>query len=247
MTVNHLSKQIESPKVTLPRLAVLCLLAMAFAYIESAVVVYLRAIFHPEGFIFPLTDFGLYRQGRNYLAIEAGRGAATLVLIICSCWIFGHNRRQRLAGFFITFAVWDIFYYFWLKVLIGWPGSLVDWDILFLMPMVWAGPVIAPVIASVAMLGFGAAILYLDNRERPLKIKPTEWAGLISAALLIVVSFCITGLGITEANYRQYFSWPLFLTGQILTAVIFLKCLISSKAAPRQKTATTGNTDSRPG
>ena len=36
------------------KLIPLAFLAISFAYIESAVVVYLRAIYYPEGFYFPL-------------------------------------------------------------------------------------------------------------------------------------------------------------------------------------------------
>ena len=65
------------------------------------------------------------------------------------------NFRQWLAGFMISFGVWDIFYYVFLRLLIGWPESLMTWDLLFLLPVPWVGPVIAPVLVSLSMIVAG--------------------------------------------------------------------------------------------
>jgi len=46
-------------KTTLKRFCIVVIFGIAFAYIEAAVVVYLRTIFHPDGFTFPLTNFGI--------------------------------------------------------------------------------------------------------------------------------------------------------------------------------------------
>ena len=46
-----------NPKPWFCRWAILWLLAIALAYIEAAVVVYLREIFYPNGFTFPISDF----------------------------------------------------------------------------------------------------------------------------------------------------------------------------------------------
>ena len=100
------------------KLLAVVIFGIALAYFEAAVVVYLRAIFYPEGFKFPLSLFDINASHKHLLLTEIGREAATVVLIVCSCWIFGHNRRQRLAGFFIIFAVWDIFY---LKLRLSFP------------------------------------------------------------------------------------------------------------------------------
>jgi len=183
------------------------LFGIAFAYIESAVVVYLRAIFYPNGFNFPIVDFRILTGFGRYLVTEIGREAATLVLMFTGSYMLGKNLRRRFAYFLTIFAVWDIFYYVWLKVLIDWPASIMDWDILFLMPVTWAGPVLAPVITSLTMLVI-AAVLFT---ERPLNITKVRWAGFIAAVLMIVVLFCIGGLNITEPDYKSYFSWPGFV------------------------------------
>jgi hypothetical protein len=130
----------------LTRLLIAVAFSMAFGYIESAVVVYLRALFHPNGFTFPMEVFDAAPEARRLMLTEVGREAATLVLILTGAWLFGNIRQERIAYFLIIFAVWDIFYYVWLKVLLDWPATLMDWDILFLIPMAWASPVLYPVL-----------------------------------------------------------------------------------------------------
>jgi hypothetical protein len=186
------------------------------------VVVYLRALFYPDGFIFPLADLA---WTRSILLTEVGREAATIVVIVTSCWLFGRNLRQRFAYFFVIFAVWDIFYYVWLKVLIDWPATLMDWDILFLIPMTWASPVLAPVLASLVMLGFAVAIIQRDLQNKPIRVSYTKGFGFIICAVTIIVSFCLGGRGITEPNFQDYFYWPLFAIPTIFAIVLFIRTL----------------------
>jgi hypothetical protein len=219
----------ESLKTTLKRFCIVIIFSIAFAYIESAVVVYLRAIFHPEGFSFPLMNFGIGPLWKRLLLTEIGREAATLVLILTGAWLFGRNHRQRFAYFLTIFAVWDIFYYIWLKALLDWPNSIMDWDILFLIPITWAGPVLAPVLISLTLLLFAIIILYRDSFGRGLKVTVMDWLGFIAAGLVAVVSFCIAGRYITEADFQSHFHWPVFALGYILAVALFLKCLLKSK------------------
>jgi hypothetical protein len=214
----------QMDKNTARRFIALFFFSIAFAYIESAVVVYLRAIFYPEGFNFPIADFRTLTAFGRYLVTEVGREAATLVLMFTASYMLGRNLRRRFAYFLTIFAVWDIFYYVWLKVLIDWPASIMDWDILFLMPAVWAGPVLAPVITSLTMLVI-AAVLF---SERPLNITKPEWAGFIAAVLMIVVVYCIAGLKITEPRYRLYFSWPGFLILHGAVIALLVRCMAKS-------------------
>jgi hypothetical protein len=211
------------------RFAVVVIFSIAFAYIESAVVVYLRAIFHPDGFTFPLTVFELDAATRYLALTEIGREAATIALILSACWLFGRNRQQRFAYFMIIFAVWDIFYYVWLKAILDWPASLMTWDILFLIPMVWASPVLAPVLVSVIMFVFAVVILLFEQRGRFIRPSLTAWFGFISGTLAVIVSFCIGGIGAEKANYQSYFSWPLFAAGLAVAVATFTKIAISTR------------------
>jgi hypothetical protein len=207
------------------RLLIAVAFSIAFAYIESAVVVYLRAIFYPEGFTFPLDAFDATALGKRLLLTEIGREAATLVLIFTAAWLFGRNRQENAAYFLIVFAVWDLFYYVWLKVLLDWPASLMDWDVLFLMPMVWASAVLYPVLVSVLMFVFGVAILHRSAENRPLVVRPADWLGWFVAVAVVVVSFCLGGRQISAPDYQDYFHWPVFAVGFALGGVVCARTL----------------------
>jgi len=220
----------EPLKTTIKRFCIVVIFGIAFGYIEAAVVVYLRAIFHPDGFSFPLTNVGTILQQKPLLFTEIGREAATIVLIFTGAWLFGRNSRQRFAYFLTIFAIWDIFYYVWLKVLLDWPASIMDWDILFLIPTTWASAVLYPVLISITLLIFAAVILYRDARGRPIKVTRTDWLAFFVAGIIVVVSFCTPGSYVTEPDYKSYFYWPLFAAGLLLAIGMFLKCLLKSKS-----------------
>jgi hypothetical protein len=204
------------------RLLLVFFFGIAFAYIESAVVVYLRAIFHPDGFTFPLAVFDDGQFLGRFLLTEIGREAATLVVIFSATWLLARTAKMRLAYFFTIFALWDIFYYIWLKVLVDWPASIMDWDILFLIPMVWASPVLAPVLVSVAMLAFAAVIFFAKGQVRFTKAKILL---LIASSVIMIVSFCAAGRYISSADYANHFSWYVFAAGYLLFIITAIKSI----------------------
>lgn len=215
---------------TLKRFCIVVVFSIAFAYIEAAVVVvYLRTIFHPQGFTFPLTEFGISPLWKRFLLTETGREAATLVLMFTGAWLFGKDRQQRFAYFATIFAVWDISYYLWLKALINWPASLFDWDILFLIPLPWAGPVLAPLIVSITLLVFAVAILCRSSITGAVKVSTPQWFVFVLAGLLVVISFWIAGLHMAQPNFKEYFYWPLFAIGELMAVVFFTMCLLKPK------------------
>jgi len=213
------------PVEALRRSLLVVLLAIAFGYIEAAVVVYLRRIFHPAGFSFPLDSSLLASESGSLLLVEVAREAATIVLILCAALLSGRNRSQRVAYFLLIFAVWDIFYYVWLRVTLGWPHSLLDWDILFLIPLPWAGPVLAPVLVSVLMVAMAGAIIYRDSVDRPVRVSRWDLVGYALSGLVIITSFCLAGLHTAQADYAAHFSWPTFTVGLLCAAGISAKCL----------------------
>ncbi len=217
------------------RLIIVAIFGIAFAYIESAVVVYLREIFHPDGFDFPLNVFITDDFKVTLFFTEVGREAATLVLILTACTLFENNLRRRFAYFLFVFAIWDIFYYVWLKVLLGWPASIMDWDILFLIPLTWAAPVLAPVIVSLTLLLFALVILVLDFHNIYIRPGPLYWIGFSGAALLVVVLFCHAGRFAAQPDYYRHFSWPGFAIAELAAVFFFFSCL--SKALLAKKTA----------
>lgn len=156
-----------------------CIFSVAMAALESAVVVYLRTLYYPDGFsvAFRLIDESVVR-------VELLRELATLVMLAAIGYIAGKDLKDRFAYFLLSFAIWDIFYYAWLKVLIDWPATLLEWDILFLIPFTWLGPVLAPLICSVTMILLALVILF-----RPKPILRMAWGLLAAGSLLILFTF----------------------------------------------------------
>lgn len=146
------------------------LFAIAMGYVEAAVVVYLRALYYPDGFPIPVKLGSLpirftripefeNRMPQSMLRTEVGREVATIVMLVSLALLVGSTPAQMLGVFLLAFGVWDIFYYVFLKLLIRWPESPKTLDVLFLIPVPWIGPVWLPVSVSVVMVVAGAALL----------------------------------------------------------------------------------------
>jgi hypothetical protein len=105
--------------------------AVAFAWVESAVAVFLREIYFDGEFGFPLVI--KWEDGKRIIdalvRIEFGREIATIIMLVAVGWVAGKNGIQRFCFFLIAFGIWDIFYCIWLSVLVSWPESLMTWDI----------------------------------------------------------------------------------------------------------------------
>jgi hypothetical protein len=104
-------------------------------------------------------------------------------------FLAGNNARQRFAYFIYSFAIWDIFYYVFLKVVLDWPSSWFTWDILFLVPVIWTGPVLSPVLVSLTMILLAIVILYVDKRPDQWKITKPAIFLVILGSVLIFLSF----------------------------------------------------------
>jgi len=209
----------------------LIIFAIAMAYVESAVVVYLRAIFHPEGFIFPLKLITDYK-----ITVEVFREAATIIMLLTVAHLAGRNFQERFACLILAFGVWDIFYYVWLKVLIDWPASVFDWDILFLIPLPWIGPVIAPVSISVLMIIFGLLIARSSEKGAAIRPKPVSLLLALSGTALILYSFMSdTGAAFHQQMPKPY-RYELLILGDLLFIASFLlsyiKCRGKARLAP---------------
>ncbi|MFZ8842533.1 MULTISPECIES: hypothetical protein [Thermoflexus] len=157
------------------RLLVLSLFAAAMAYVESAVVVYLR---HVYGITDLLRDAPT--QPDPLTPIELGREIATLVMLGTVGALTGRTPAARWGFFLYAWGLWDILYYAWLRVFIGWPASLLDWDLLFLIPLPWWGPVWAPVLAAAMMMVVGARMARRSEQGFVLRI---DRAALLLGAL----------------------------------------------------------------
>src|SRR5262245_30316783 len=147
------------------RLVPVSLFAAAFAFAEAAVVVYLRRL---VGVVEPWRDPGIYDA--TIATIEVGREAATLCMLAAVGWAAGRNARTRIGFAVVAFGIWDVLYYVWLKVLLGWPASILTPDILFLIPLPWWGPVLTPVLVAILLAGAGAWAIALDDRGLAVRI-----------------------------------------------------------------------------
>ncbi|HCT31356.1 MAG TPA: hypothetical protein DIW31_11660 [Bacteroidales bacterium] len=160
------------------------LFSIAMAFLETAVVVYMRKLYYPEGFNFPLKI-----MDKDIMVVEVFREFATLVMLLGAGFIAGRNRTEKFGLFLYSFAVWDIFYYVFLKVTLDWPSSLMTWDILFLIPTTWVGPVIAPVIVSLVMIAFAFLISKSTSKNIQTKINLAEWLLLIGGSIVLIIGF----------------------------------------------------------
>src|SRR5437867_2606649 len=106
------------------RWLVVAIYAAAMAWVESAVVYYLRTMVQR---IEPHQPYPLPIMGGLGFA-EMMREAATTVMLLTVGILAGRNWRSRLGYSAIAFGVWDICYYLFLKVICDWPHSLFDWD-----------------------------------------------------------------------------------------------------------------------
>jgi len=210
----------------------LTLFSVAMGFLEASVVVYLRQLYYPKGFQFPLVPIP-----SNIALVEFLREAATLIMLFVIGVIAGRNTSQRFSFFLFCFAVWDIFYYLSLRALLSWPESLFTNDILFVIPVPWVGPVLAPCLVSLTMIAITLCVIYFHERDITVTINRREWLLFLAGSIVIIISF--------TKDYMQYvllngdtsvwtpmsnqglfsevskymppsFSWPLFLAGELL-------------------------------
>ena len=195
------------------------LFAIAMAWLEAAVVMYLRVFtdrvqpyqINPLPII---TDIG---------SIELVREVATLVMLLCVGWLAGRNLKTRFGFFLIAFGVWDIFYYVFLRLMGGWPATLLDWDILFLLPLPWWGPVLAPMLIAGQMIILGS-LLALQGDERV-----AGWADWVIAGLGVSIALGVfmwdailalpQGLDAVIRVLPERFLWGPFLLALVLLSV----------------------------
>ena len=183
------------------------------AYVEAAVVLYLRTLGnridpYQAQPLAPVQDFG---------RAEVVREAATLVMLASVGWLAGRGPRARCGYFLIAFGVWDIFYYAFLRILTGWPRSLLDWDVLFLIPLPWWGPVLAPVCIALLMIFYGTLLTQFERSTPVCGSNAKAWWSALFGIVLALYVFMADALRVAgqgEEALRNLlpvqFNWPLF-------------------------------------
>lgn len=177
----------------------LAVLTTAFGYLEAAVVVYLRRIAYPQGFGFPLVPLDA-----SLAATEVAREAATLVMLWAAACLAARTPWGRFGAFAVGFGVWDLAYYAGLKVLLDWPEAWGTWDVLFLIPGIWTGPVWSAAIVAGCFVICGSLMMARAERGFRPRTRWFHWLAASASFLLLVGAFL--------ANHR------LALAGEVPTA-----------------------------
>ncbi|HEU5396489.1 MAG TPA: hypothetical protein VFV81_04925 [Verrucomicrobiae bacterium] len=199
--------------------------AAAMAWVEAAVVFYLRSMmnrlepYQPE----PFPVLG------GFASVELPREFATLLMLAAVGWLAGKTWQERAGYAVIAFGVWDIFYYVFLKWMCGWPHSILDWDVLFLLPLPWWGPVLAPVLISLLLILWGTIATASGPGE---KTTSPRWLWLLNGigVALALYTFMANALAAAPGGFDavrgtlpKSFNWPLFDFALLLMAMPVLK------------------------
>lgn len=224
----------------------LAVFAIAMGFLEAIVVVYLRELYYPGGFSFPLK-----LMSPDLVTIEWIREIATLVMLAGVGIITGRNNLQRLWYALFAFGVWDLTYYVALKLLIGWPASLLTWDLLFLIPVSWLGPVLAPSLNSVTMILMAVLLVAREEDGFCVKVRLTDWILIFGGALIILYTYLIdfsrlifeSGVlargsspeageelaKLVTSYIPDRYRWFLFIAGEVLIVAATVKIMLRSK------------------
>lgn len=228
-------------------MAGILLFGTAFGYVEAAVVVYLRSIYGPwhahyypsaaADDLFPLLTLNqLQEMGPEHvtrLKVELVREFATLLMLAGAGLIVGRSLREWTAVFIASFGVWDVTFYITLKALLNWPASVFTWDLLFLLPVPWVGPVLAPVLVALPMTVFGLAVLWKEYKGVPVVFRKKRLSLIFFGGAIVFASFVADAVNTTQGGYPRPFQWLLFSLGEALWAGAFMSALIGTESSGR--------------
>lgn len=208
------------------------LYAVAMGYVEAALVIYLREMLFGNAMqLFPL------RTLDPHLAIiEITREGMTIVMLAAVAFLAGRNRFDRIMYFIYAFAVWDIFYYVFLKMAVGWPSSIFTFDVLFLIPVMWVGPVVTPVLIALLLAAASAILVNIHSKLPGLRIKSVNITVFVAGCAVVLYSFTarvfhilyMSGPKGLESYTPKTFNWLLFWIGYLTMCAAVFKILSES-------------------
>jgi hypothetical protein len=187
------------------------LAAMAFGaamgLLEAICVIYLRHLLSPSDY--PASSLKRF-------PVEQIREGCTLVMLLTAAWLAGRNAQTRVAYFFLLFGIWDIAYYAGLKWLAHWPASWLDWDCLFLIPIPWYSPVLAPLLVSLYFVAACIICIAREHRGAPVRWRALPLALQMAAPAFWFCSFVNNSTIIEAKGYSgASYSWSLLACGLI--------------------------------
>jgi hypothetical protein len=196
--------------------------AAGMAWVEAACVYYLRVMVDR---VEPYQVDPLPIRG-NLGEVELVREGATLLMLAMAGMLAGRKWRARAGYAAIAFGAWDILYYVFLRVISGWPSSVFDWDILFLLPLPWWGPVLAPVGIACLMIAWGTIVTQWNVPIPAGRVARAGWgagsAGIL-LALWVFMKDAIRALPGGRDAFQQVlptaFAWPMFGLALLLMAL----------------------------
>ena len=197
------------------RLLIVSVYAISMAWVESAVVVYLRVMIRR---VVPYQADPLpISVGMGW--IEVGREVATLLMLGTVGWLAGRTFRGRAGYALVAFGIWDIFYYIFLIPMSGWPISLLDWDVLFLIPLPWWGPVLAPVLISLLLILGGGLAAFSETLPQPKWPHAWAWALNLLGVGLALYTFMASAIQVLPMGGGSH---PSGAAGHIQLAAVFI-------------------------
>jgi hypothetical protein len=206
--------------------------AISMGFFESAVVVYLRTIAYPGGFAFPLQPLN-----SNLATTEIFRELFSIIMLLSVACLIGKRGLERFGWFIYNFAIWDIFYYIFLNLLIGWPDSIATMDLLFMIPVIWAGPVWAPVLLSLLMIFLAIPIINFSQRIRYISFRIKEILFLALGSVICILSFTLDSIRYS-GNMNKFepgpFNWIVFGIGAIMIFVGILMFIFHNRKSKRK-------------
>ncbi len=202
----------ETRRLTI-RFAIVAVFSIAMAWMESSTVVYLRTLVNRvepyQAAPLPIVN--------SFGVTEIVREAATLIMLLTIGWLAGMSWKSKLGFFMAAFGVWDIFYYLFLKIIVGWPHSLFDWDILFLIPLPWWGPVLSPILISLVLIILGTFLAQSERNNTTLLSGKLGWIFHLCGIFLALYVFMAHSIKVVGNGNRGIedlptnFNWPLFV------------------------------------
>ena len=181
--------------------------------------VYLRALIEPararlgyaSSVLFPLLSQSQIGPFLAQFKIELVREAATIVMLAAVALAAVDRARGWLAAFAVVFGAWDLAFYVFLRVLIGWPASVWNWDLLFLLPVPWSAPVMAPAVIAASLVAGGIVGMV----RAPSRVGWATWGLLLSGGAVVFAAFIWNWRGIVAGGVPAAFPWAIFWIGEM--------------------------------